>query len=279
MLDKTKLMPIRRALRVWDPASDNAEIVNDHGGEFRACVATPASATSTPPTVRDGKGLLSRIRITSGTVTYRNCYWHDISRVPSPPEPQAVHTDGLWFNAPQAATGLTVRVIDCAAERIEGVPFLWEYGSAKRLYFRQCTTDWKFEFKLMPGCVIDEIVFDGCAGAISFTSGGGRCNRLYVSPSHVGTVPTSVSGVGQIIRGLPADLQPTAPPTPTPPTIDWQARATAAEAELAKLGTTLDQERQVAQAQRTWGDLLVQRAAAVSLATGQLMETINLRPE
>jgi hypothetical protein len=95
-------------------------------------------------------------------------------------------------------------------------------------------------------------------------------------------VPTSVSGVGQIIRGLPADLQPTAPPappvTPAPPTIDYKALAEQLKSQLVTVQADLDKRRTDLATLHAWADQIIQRAAAVSLATGQLMETIKQRP-
>jgi len=147
-----------------------------------------------------------------GSVSFINCQSRDITREPCPPSPQPVHTDGFWVAGRTGTTALNVNWIDCDVRRIEGVPYLWEFGSAKRLYFKNSAADWKFEFKLMPGCVIDEIVFDGCSGQVSFAQRGGRANRLYINNHQGWRPPASIKDVGQIILGLPPDLSGGNPP-------------------------------------------------------------------
>jgi hypothetical protein len=177
------------------------DLVED-GQVFANRVVTDVVATLT----NSQKGFLSRARIDTGTFTFKNCSAQRIKRASA-----GVHTDGFFIAGRPTSTGLVVRWIDCEAVDIDGPSWLFENGSAKRLYFKNCRASWKFEFKLMPGCTIDEIVFDGCDGNISIYNGGGKLNRIYAN-NHRGAVP------GTAIKGLPQDLVPASQPTSKPAT-------------------------------------------------------------
>jgi hypothetical protein len=278
---KPRLSGLVRENVVWDPTVAG-ELVDLEVGGFTAAIRAEAQ----PGDIIDGKGLLFRPKLTSGKIAVRRYYAHDIARR------GGLHQEAIYLQTLPTATNLTVVLEDIKARNIAGGGILVQAGSSGTLIFRRCDLQLgasgypsEIIIKSARGSVLD-LVFEQCIGDVQIDQANGPaagCIRsvTLIGP-HTGAMPDWKSLGVLDVRVLPASNTPAPVPTTTPPapapTIDWQARATAAEAELAKLRTTLDQERQVAQAQRTWGDLLVQRAAAVSLATGQLMETINQRP-
>ncbi len=97
------------------------------------------------------------------------------------------------------------------------MPFLWENGSALRLSYKNCTSDWKFETKLEPGNVIDQLVFDQDSGNVSFTADGGHVNTIYVN-HRPGTDKTNdevwLTAIGYLNKGFVGAVVEGLPPAP-----------------------------------------------------------------
>jgi hypothetical protein len=198
--DPTKAPPRMATMGVFKPAAPGTYLIqNQDRGGFHATFANSL------------KGFFVPIQPSfKGTVRIENCGASDITR------DAGVHTDGLWLAADKShATTLMVEVIDCSFINIDGVGLLWENGSAKRLHLKRVLAAGKggdFTIKLMPGCVIDELVLEGCQGRVSFGELGGKVNTAYIV-GHRGAQPAFPKSVARVVAGLPADVA--APATPT----------------------------------------------------------------
>jgi hypothetical protein len=111
----------------------------------------------------------------------------------------------------------------------------------------------------------DKVIIFNCPGASIANPAGNVIER----PTGY-TVPTFDSNGKLVVTN--------APPTPPTPTIDYKALAEQLKSQLVTVQADLDTRLADLAKLRSWSDQIYGRAAAVSLATGQLMETIKQRP-
>ncbi len=227
-------------LKVWDPTGTQT-LDNYLCGGF-VSTQGPSDPHAAPPKVRDGKGILCRIRTTHAgdVITFRNCGGWDIGRENATiiqngrPQVIATHTDFLWAVSDKTATGITLRIIDCYVGHVEGETIHIEGGSFQSIELIRVATNNvvdgqaiagnKVTIKVMPGCKIKRVVADGCATNLYFDTTalngadpGTVLESVYVN-NHVGGYPTYLGSTKIHINDLPDDLKlPSSPPPPPPP--------------------------------------------------------------
>ncbi len=245
--DVTKCGPMAHQLKVWDPVGTDT-LSNYLTGEF---IATQGASDphATPPKVKDGKGILTRIRTTHAgdIITYRNCGGWDIGRenatvmVGGLPQVIGTHTDFLWVVSDKSATGITLRIIDCYVGHVEGETIHIEGGSYESIELVRVATNNvidgqaiagnKVTIKVMPGCKIKRVVADGCSTNLYFDTTalqgadpGTVLESVYVN-NHLGGYPTYLGSTKIHINDLPDDMKgPVMKPQVVPATKPFEDR-------------------------------------------------------
>ena len=186
---------VRSQLRLKPDGAEPVIIRDQVRGEFYSATGDKPFSIAVQPS------------FTGGLIRFENCVARDVKRGPG------IHTDGWWLAGTRESRDLVVEFEKCVVARIDGPSILVENGSFKRIYFKDCEVDWKYEFKLMPGCVIEELVFDGCVGNVSINYNGGQLKKLYLNNHRGSANPNSST---EVIDGLPDDLRPKPPPATRP---------------------------------------------------------------